>query len=97
MLDQFKHQKVVLKFQATQSARQHTQDPQFLMEEQEFKAKLETALAALPDPQREVFLMNRIDKLKYREIAERLGISQKAVEKRMHKALLHLREEIGNI
>ncbi len=97
MLDQFKHQKVVMKFQNVQEKRRNEQDPQFLLEEQEFKTKLEAAIAALPEGQREVFLMNRIDKLKYREIAELLGVSQKAVEKRMHKALLFLRQEIGNI
>lgn len=97
MLDQFKHQKVVLKFQSLQSSRQNTEDPQYLMEEEEFRRKLEAALASLPENQREVFLMNRIDRLKYREIAERLGISQKAVEKRMHKALLQLRAKIGKI
>ena len=38
----------------------------------------------------------RIEKKKYREIAEMLGISQKAVEKRMHQAMLHLRSKIKN-
>ena len=97
MLDQFKHKKVVLKFQAVQRVHQNSQDPQFLLEEQEFKTKLEAAIAALPEGQREVFLLNRIDKLKYREIAERLGISQKAVEKRMHNALVFLRDQFGKI
>ena len=36
--------------------------------------------ASVPDDQREIFLMNRLDKLKYREIAELLGISIKTVE-----------------
>ena len=97
MLDQFKHQKVVLKYQQTQTDRKEGQDPQFLLEEQEFKARLQAAIDSLPDGQREVFLMNRIDKMKYREIADLLGVSQKAIEKRMHKALLHLRQKIGNI
>ena len=39
----------------------------------------------------------RIEKKKYKEIAEQLGISVKAVEKRMHKALLVIRKEIGNV
>jgi len=54
-------------------------------------------LANLPSKQREVFLLNRIDKKKYAEIAEMLGISVKAVEKRMQKALIIIRKEIGNI
>ena len=58
---------------------------------------MERAIYALPEGQRLVFLMNRIDKRKYREIAEELGISQKAVEKRMHQALVTLRKELGKI
>jgi RNA polymerase sigma-70 factor (ECF subfamily) len=38
--------------------------------------------------------MHRIDGKKYSEIADALGISVKAVEKRMHLALLELRKEI---
>ncbi|MEM7654956.1 MAG: sigma-70 family RNA polymerase sigma factor, partial [Bacteroidota bacterium] len=65
--------------------------PQFAMEEAEFRHKLETAIASLPEKNRVVFLMNRIEKLTYKEIAERLELSVKAVEKRMHKALIQLR------
>ncbi|MEM1321234.1 MAG: sigma-70 family RNA polymerase sigma factor [Bacteroidota bacterium] len=97
LLDRFKHQKVQLKFKALPVKTHTVEDPEFLLEEQEFRDKLNKAIDSLPEPQRLVFLMNRIDQLKYREIAEALGISQKAVEKRMHKALLYLRAQIGNI
>ena len=50
------------------------------------------AIADLPENQRIVFLMNRLDKKTYKEIAELLDISVKAVEKRMHKALKELRK-----
>ncbi|MEO1436898.1 MAG: sigma-70 family RNA polymerase sigma factor, partial [Bacteroidota bacterium] len=69
-----------------------TQDPEFLLREKEFAEQLEAAIAALPEKQREVFLMNRIEKMKYREISETLGISVKAVEKRMTKALVAIRK-----
>lgn len=36
---------------------------------------------------REVFLLHRLDGLKYREVASRLGISQSAVEKHIAKAV----------
>ena len=62
------------------------------MEEEEFRKRLEEGISNLPEGQRVVFLMNRIDKKKYREIAEELNISVKAVEKRMHKALVALRK-----
>ena len=48
----------------------------------------------MPEKQRVVFLMSRIDNLKYAEIADQLGLSVKAVEKRMKKALEFLRNEI---
>lgn len=68
------------------------EDPQRLLEEAEFAERLRAAIAGLPDGSREVFLLHRVEGLKYREIAERLGITQKAVEKRMHRALLDLRQ-----
>ncbi|NJB84671.1 RNA polymerase sigma-70 factor (ECF subfamily) [Lewinella marina] len=74
-----------------------TEDPQFTLEEAEFAERLSQALTALPSASREVFLLNRVDGLKYREIAELLGISQKAVEKRMHRALVELRRLHGEI
>ncbi len=67
------------------------ENPQFLLENSEFKIRLENALADLPEKQRTVFLMSRMDDLTYTEIAERLDISVKAVEKRMHEALGFLR------
>jgi RNA polymerase sigma-70 factor (family 1) len=70
------------------------ESPQYLMENQEFATQVNNALANLPEGQRTVFLMNRIEDLTYREIAERLKISVKAVEKRMQNALEHLRDVI---
>ena len=42
-------------------------------------------------------LLNRIEKKKYKEIAQELGITVKAVEKRMHQALKVMREKIGKV
>jgi RNA polymerase sigma factor (sigma-70 family) len=67
----------------------------YMIEMQEFDARLQKVLAAIPDGAREVFLMNRIEDMKYREIADRLGISVKAVEKRMSKALQIIREQLN--
>ena len=68
--------------------------PDFLMEKNEFHDYLNQVLASIPEPDRVVFLMNRIEQLKYLEIAERLGLSVKAVEKRMSKALDIIRRMI---
>ena len=60
-------------------------------------AKLKSAIADLPDRQREVFLLSKIDKKTYEEIAELSNVSVKAIEKLMHKALVTIREKIENI
>jgi RNA polymerase sigma-70 factor (ECF subfamily) len=60
----------------------------------ELQQSYENALKTMPEKCRIVFLMSRADELKYREIAERTGISIKAVEKRMNKALEHLRRNL---
>lgn len=91
MLNMIAHDKVV--HQHAQSLSHGKVDsPEYEMEVTEFKEKLEKAIASLPENQKEVFLMNRIDGMKYREIAEALGLSQKAVEKRMSLALIQLRK-----
>ncbi len=91
-LNQVQHQKVVLKFEQRGHSQQTNQNPQYLLEEEEFRQQLMKAISELPEAQREVFLMNRIDKKTYREIAEILEISIKTVEKRMHNALKTLRK-----
>ena len=97
-LNNIKHQKVVLRY-AKDAPNQdiNNQNPEYLLEEEEFKVKLNKAIASLSEIQREVFLLNRIDGKKYREIAELLDISQKTVEKRMSGALQVLKAQIKNI
>ncbi len=98
-LNMVSHKKVVLQHQklSVNENRITNETPEFLLEEQEFLKKLQAAIADLSDKEREVFLLNRIDKKKYREIAELLNISVKAVEKRMSNALKQLRKKIEGI
>lgn len=92
------HKKVILNHQKkTPSLDKTNETPEFILEEKEFYHKLKKTIADLPEKQRQVFLLSRIDKKKYTEIAEIAGISVKAVEKRMSKALLTLKEKIGNV
>ena len=97
-LNQIAHQKVVLEYsKKNPGGGTDGQNPEFLMEEEQFKVKLQKAIANLTEAQRTAFLLHRIDGKKYHEIAEILGISVKAVEKRLHGALTELRKEIDNI
>ncbi|XCF06045.1 sigma-70 family RNA polymerase sigma factor [Tamlana crocina] len=97
-LNKVKHNKVVMEYaKAAPYIDENNESPEYLLEEEEFKKKLQAAMALLSEAQREVFLMNRIEGKKYREIAELLDVSQKAVEKRMSGALKILRKHIENI
>ena len=96
-LNQVAHKKVVLKHAEAQPNRLENKSPQYVLEEKQFKEKLQTAIADLTEAQRTAFLMNRIEGKKYVEIAEILGISVKAVEKRMSQALASLRSKIHGI
>ncbi|HUO02449.1 MAG TPA: sigma-70 family RNA polymerase sigma factor [Rhizomicrobium sp.] len=54
--------------------------------------RVKEGLNKLTPRTREIFLMHRLNNLKYHEIASRLGISQSAVEKHIAKAVLFLTE-----
>ena len=97
MINHFNHLKVVHRHEESvvRSTSIELHSPQFQIEEKEFEQKFMQVISALPDGCREVFLMNRIDKLKYQEIAERLELSVKAIEKRMSKALSIIKEQLG--
>lgn len=69
-------------------------DPSHQLEYKEVKVKYEKALLALTEKQRTVFLMSRVEDLKYQDIADLLEISVKAVEKRMSQALAILRKAL---
>ena len=94
-LNLIKHQKVVLQYKnSTDKPSIFIESPEFQMQEADFKQKLENAINQLTEAQRVCFLMHRIEDKKYAEIAEILGISVKAVEKRMHGALQALKNNI---
>ena len=97
-LNKIKHNQVVNNFEIQFKPKSsHQESPEFLMEETELKSQLEKAINNLPEKQRTVFLMNRFDNQSYTEIAASLDLSVKAVEKRMHQALLSLRKVVKNV
>ncbi len=73
----------------------NSESPEYILEMKEFDKKLQDTLASMPEKMRLVFLMNRIDGFIYKDIAEILKISVKAVEKRMHNALVYLKKHIN--
>ncbi len=96
-LNTVSHRKVVLKFRKDKKQELNEQSPQFLLEEKEFGERLSDAISELTEMQRTAFLLNRVEGKKYKEIAEILGISEKAAGKRIHDALAALRTKIEKI
>lgn len=92
MLDAMRRQQVEQRYRLKSTPKPLLPDPQYQMEEHEFRERLEKAIAQLPEAQRMVFLLNRIEKMTYRSMADFLGLSVKAIERRMHLALRELRQ-----
>jgi RNA polymerase sigma-70 factor (ECF subfamily) len=66
------------------------------LEYNELTNKLDEIIKALPQRQKEVYLLHRVEGLKYNEIAERLHISVNTIENHMSRALKTIREKLGN-
>jgi RNA polymerase sigma-70 factor, ECF subfamily len=69
------------------AARLPSQDVDFAVNE---------ALAALPDLERDVFLMREVAGLGYEEIGRACGLTSDAVRSRIHRARLQLREVLAS-
>ncbi|MDR2009569.1 MAG: RNA polymerase sigma-70 factor [Bacteroidales bacterium] len=65
------------------------------IENSELGNKINTIISELPERRREIFIMSKLEGLKYKEIAEKLNISVKTVENQMGEALKFLREKLS--
>jgi RNA polymerase sigma-70 factor (ECF subfamily) len=65
------------------------------LEAAELEKEIEIGIESLPEKCRQVFELNRMEGLKYAQIADKLGISIKTVEAQMSKALSVLRTHLG--
>jgi len=90
-----KRQQLFYRFQKQLGIERDFDTPEKMAEMKEYEDRLQRVIAGLPDGGREVFLMNRLEDLTYQEIADRLGLSVKAIEKRMSKVLKIFRDELG--
>ena len=95
-LNYIKHQKVRSNHQlnVAYSMKNEVEHPAKKIMAAELEKKIHSALNELPEQCRTIFQMSRFDELKYREIADKLGISIKTVESQMSKALRLLRVKL---
>lgn len=92
-LNEIKRQKVFLKYQkeSANSANDVVYQP-----DTDVIEHIMLVIEELPEQRRKVFKMNRIDGLKYAEIATELNLSVKTIEAQMSKALGYVRERLSS-
>lgn len=67
-------------------------DPSETLQSNNLEKSYRKVLAIMPEKRRDVFLASRFDGLKYAEIADKFGMSQKTVEAHMSAAIKQLKE-----
>ncbi|QCK16933.1 RNA polymerase sigma factor [Mangrovivirga cuniculi] len=91
-----RHEQVKLKYyekvSKIDSDKENNVSPEYLIIEKEYMDHLTEAINNLPDRQRTAYLLNRVEKKTYKEIAEIMEVSPKAIEKLMHKALIKIKK-----
>ncbi|HMI04725.1 MAG TPA: RNA polymerase sigma-70 factor [Pedobacter sp.] len=97
-MNYLKHEKVKTKYHdfAAYTMNNEHEPASSRVELTELEIKLQKALNELPEACRTIFQMSRFEELKYREIAEQLGLSIKTVENQMGKALKILRLKLAD-
>lgn len=96
MLNEYKHQKVVLKYKSEAPKDYTNETPEFLLEKEEYYKKYQNALAKLSEEQRSAFMLNKVEGKKHEEIAQLLGVTRKVVEYRIYSAFNQLKKELEN-
>lgn len=68
--------------------------PPEALELHRLKKRIKSAILSMPNTTRMVFLLSRYDELPYAEIARRLSVSTRTVERRMSQAMALIRQYV---
>jgi RNA polymerase sigma-70 factor, ECF subfamily len=93
--NEIKHQKVVRGYESNYSGADSEEAPVF--PDEVVMARINKAIEELPEQRRRIFTMNRVDGMRYKEIAQALNLSPKTVEVQIGKALKYLRESLAGL
>lgn len=74
-----------------------SEDPHRALERAELRRALEGAIAALPPSQREVLVLRDVEGLSAKEVGEQLGLGERAVKSRLHRARVALRAALAPV
>ena len=89
--------KVESKYRAVEIVMQtDVNTPETILINKELKESITAVINELPEKRREIFCMNRFDRLTYSEIAAVLNISIKTVETQMSRALKFMRNRLSH-
>ncbi len=91
-ITRYRRDRLESEYRISISYEKYAQSPEDQFQYKELQEKYAKALSVMDEKQRTVFMMARMEGLKYYEIADRLELSIKAVEKRMSFALSILRK-----
>ena len=72
-------------------------DPEGEQREYRIRARIQEAVAELPEGQRSVFVLANNQGMKYQEISEVLDIPEGTVKSRMHAAVRNLRKKLADL
>lgn len=93
-ISQYRREKLEINYKAALENDSVDFSPEDQLRYKELFSRYTKALADLGERHRTVFMMSRMDGLKYQEIADRLHLGVKAVEKRMSIALAFLKKAL---
>lgn len=96
MLNEVKHQKVVLKYHNVAPIGHTNENPEFIMEKNQYYKRYQDVLAKMSEEQRTAFMLSKVEGKKHAEIAELLGVTKKVVEYRIYSAFDLLKKELEN-
>ncbi|NTU96098.1 MAG: sigma-70 family RNA polymerase sigma factor, partial [Bacteroidales bacterium] len=94
IVSKLRRKKVELNYSGSIIIEESGNTPETNVEYEQLKIQYSEVLLKMPEKVRTTFLMSRGEELKYAEIAERLNVSVKAIEKRMNLALTLLRRDL---
>lgn len=93
--NELKHRKIVRDYESRHVMDDQGPEPEF--PDTEMLERIYKAIDEMPEQRRKIFKMNRLDGMRYKEIADALHISPKTVEVQIGKALKYLRDNLYHL
>lgn len=94
-LNELKQQKIMVSVESGNSQLPDVAEEELASEE--LIEKVHEVISEMPPQRKKIFYLNRFEGMKYKDIAQNMGLSVKTVEAQMGKALRFLREKLPQV